>query len=348
MSPLLRTRGRPGIGGVAARWLACAALLAPLACSEPEHQSGFEDLQPLPPTQGTEPASERVVPPVRAVPGDSFDERDWDIFTERVHWGVENRLDTLAPGAAVAAMGRTFVGWPYTPGTLEIAGPEGVVVNLREFDCVTFVENVLALTAFVRTRGAAALADRSRAEALYRGHLAALRYRGGGEIEYESRLHYFSEWLSDNVRRGHLAALDDALGAVPDATAIDFISSHPDAYPQMADPSVRTAIRTVEGRLNAGPPRRYLPESDLDRVDGVLNPGDVVAATSTLSGLDVAHTGIAVVVGERIHLLHAPLVGDSVEISPLPLAERIRRIEGQDGIMAARPAPGDFFGGSPR
>jgi hypothetical protein len=35
--------------------------------------------------------------------------------------------------------------------------------------------------------------------------------------------------------------------------------------------------------------------------------------------------------------MHAPLVGDSVQISEIPLAERIQGISGQDGIMVARP-----------
>ena len=35
--------------------------------------------------------------------------------------------------------------------------------------------------------------------------------------------------------------------------------------------------------------------------------------------------------------MHAPLVGDSVQISEVTLAERIQRIEGQDGIIVARP-----------
>ena len=38
----------------------------------------------------------------------------------------------------------------------------------------------------------------------------------------------------------------------------------------------------------------------------------------------------------RLHLLHAPLVGRSVEISEVPLADRIPGIGGQDGIMVAR------------
>ena len=70
-----------------------------------------------------------------------------------------------------------------------------------------------------------------------------------------------------------------------------------------------------------------------------IHDGDLIAATSTVAGLDVAHTGFALWQGGRLHLLHAPLVGKSVEISELPLAERIQRIKTQDGIMVARPAP---------
>jgi hypothetical protein len=42
--------------------------------------------------------------------------------------------------------------------------------------------------------------------------------------------------------------------------------------------------------------------------------------------------------------MHAPLVGDSVQVSPRPLVERIRALEAQDGIMVGRPVAGVFFG----
>ena len=36
-------------------------------------------------------------------------------------------------------------------------------------------------------------------------------------------------------------------------------------------------------------------------------------------------------------IVHAPLVGEAVEVSTLPLADRILRIESQDGIRVVRP-----------
>jgi hypothetical protein len=93
----------------------------------------------------------------------------------------------------------------------------------------------------------------------------------------------------------------------------------------------------MEGRLNRALPRWYIPESRIGAVAAHIQNGDVIAATSTVEGLDVAHTGFAVWREGKLHLLHAPLVGRSVEISDLPVAERILGITSQDGIMVARP-----------
>jgi len=114
------------------------------------------------------------------------------------------------------------------------------------------------------------------------------------------------------------------------------MSTHVGAYRQMADSANRRAIAAVEARLSASP-RWYLPQGRIAGVANRIQDGDVIAATSTAPGLDVAHTGIAVWRGGRLHLLHAPLVGKSVELSAVSLAERIQRIASQDGIMVSRP-----------
>lgn len=274
--------------------------------------------------------------PLDTIPGTVWTHEDWRIFQEKVRWAVSEGLDSLPAGQAVARLGVTFVGTTYTPGTLEAPGPEGLVVNLRELDCVTFIETVLALSRFVRHHGVEALEDPESARTAYEGYLAALRYRGGRLDGYASRLHYFSEWLADNEARGLLTVITSQLGGVPDAEPVDFMSTHPDAYRQLADLQMLARIRDVEARLSASGPRVYVPQEAIARVADEIRDGDVIAATSTVAGLDVAHTGIALRVDGRLHLLHAPLVGKSVEISSLPLAERIVGISGQDGIMVAR------------
>lgn len=266
----------------------------------------------------------------------TWSDDDWGVFEEKVRWAAEQRLDTLPMGSAMAALGRTFVGTPYVPHTLEVEGPERLVIDFQGLDCVTFVENVLAMTRFVRGGGAARLADRARAEAAYEALLREIRYRGGRIAGYPSRLHYFSEWIADHDARGLVTDITAELGGVPDPEPIDFMSTHPDAYRQLADSASLAAVRAVERAL-AARGRRYVPEDRIAAVAHRIRDGDIIAATSTVEGLDVAHTGLAVRVDGALHLLHAPLVGDAVEISELPLADRILALEGQDGIMVARP-----------
>ena len=272
----------------------------------------------------------------QAVPPPGWPDADWRVLDTKVRWAVAQGLDTVPVGLGVARLGETFVGTTYTPGTLEAPGPEHLVINLRELDCVTFVENMLAMTRFVREDGIKALADRPAAEARYAGYLEELRYRGGRLAGYASRLHYFSEWLSDNAARGRLRLLTRELGGVPDSEPVSFMSAHPGSYRQMTELGVPEAIRAMEQRLNAVLPRWYIPENRIAAVADRIHDGDIIAATSTLPGLDIAHTGIALWKNGELHLLHAPLVGKSVEISTLPLAQRILEIKTQDGIMVAR------------
>ncbi len=262
---------------------------------------------------------------------------DWVVLDTKVRWAVSRGLDTVPLGSAIARLGESFVGARYTPGTLEVPGSERVVINLQEFDCVTLVENLLAMARFVREDGIGALADRSAAERRYAGYIEELRYRDGRASGYSSRLHYFSEWLADNARRGRIELLTERLGGVPRTEPLSFMTSHPHSYRQMADPGVAREILAVETRLNAGPPRWAIPEDRIGSLEGRIEDGDIIAATSTLPGLDVAHTGIAVRKDGSLYLLHAPLVGRFVEISEVPLAERIQGIRTQDGIMVARP-----------
>jgi hypothetical protein len=283
-----------------------------------------------------EPHRPPVADTPSAPPAFPWSDQDWAIFESKVRWAASEGLDTVALPAAVAAIGRTFVGTAYVPRTLEVEGPEGLVINFRGLDCVTFVENALALARFVKAGGARLLPARPAAEAAYAALLTELRYRGGVIDGYASRLHYFSEWVSDNARRGLVADLGGRLGGVRDDEPIDFMSTHPAAYRQLADPASLELVRATEAALSARG-RTFIPEGRIADASAGIRDGDIIAATSTVAGLDVAHTGLALWVEGSLRLLHAPLVGDSVEISTVSLAERILSIEGQDGILVARP-----------
>lgn len=269
--------------------------------------------------------------------GPAWVPEDWAIFEEKVRFSAERGLAEMELGEAIVRLAETFVGTTYEPGTLEVPGPERLVINFRALDCVTLVETVLALTRFVREEGVEALSDPPAARARYESHLMALRYRGGRLDGYPSRLHYFSEWLADNEARGIVRIATGELDPAIDPEPVNFMSRHPEAYRQLAEPGVLRAIAATEARLDEGPGRHYVPQDRIARIADRIRDGDVVAATSTVEGLDVAHTGFAVWRDGALHLLHAPLVGKSVEVSERPLAERILSIDSQDGIMVARP-----------
>jgi hypothetical protein len=274
---------------------------------------------------------------VDSVQSGHWSEADWQALADKVRWATSQGLDTVPLGRSIAGIARSLVGATYTPGTLEQPGLERLVINLREFDCVTFVENVLAITAFVRRDGPGLLEDQLAAQERYASYLRQVRYRGGVVIGYPSRLHYFTDWLREGEAAGRLRLVTGALGGVEVRAPIDFMSTHVASYPALSDSAALGAIRDVEARLNAGPPRVVLPKEGIAAVAHGIQDGDVIAASSTVPGLDVVHTGFAVWEQGRLHLLHAPLQGSVVEISPRPLAERIQAIASQGGIMVARP-----------
>lgn len=255
--------------------------------------------------------------------------RDVEIFRETMEWARQEGLDTAPLGTAIVGIGRRFVGHPYTPHTLDLPGEERLVVNLREFDCVTYVESVLALARTLRSD--------TPDFATFLDELATLRYRNGEMDGYVSRLHYFSEWIADNEQLGRVREITRELDGTRDPERIDFMSTHADAYePLDGHPDRIERIREIEQRLSQRP-RYYIPQAEIGAVADGIHDGDVIAATSSVEGLDVAHTGFAIRIDGRLHLMHAPLVGKSLEISDQPLAVRILRIDGQDGIMVARP-----------
>ena len=277
-----------------------------------------------------------TTPPSQEIPlAGTETERDWQILMDRIEWARSEGLADAPMGEAVARIGQTFVGQPYTPRTLEVPGPEALVVNLREFDCVTFVESVLSLARVVQATPAS-LVDPDALKARYISELAGLRYRGGRIDGYPSRLHYFSEWIAENAAAGRLEPISHLLGGVETNQTIDFMSTHADAYAQLEDPANLAAIQAVEERLSAVP-LYPIRENRIAQFAEDIQSGDIIAATSTVDGLDVAHTGIALWQDGELRLMHAPLVGELVQISESTLAERVTRIRGQDGIFVARP-----------
>lgn len=246
-------------------------------------------------------------------------------------------LSSAMPLPALAlAVAERFIGLPYLENSLNVgearAGrAEPLVSRLDGFDCVTLVESSLAI--------ARAISLAEPQPHAFKRELETLRYRGGRRSDFASRLNYFSEWISDNARRGILVDLTPTLGGIPDARPLTFMSTHRQAYAPMADGGIFEGIRKVEAALSREP-RSVIPMERAREILPQLQPGDILAFTTRIPGLDVVHTGlVARGPSGALHLLHAPEPGEPVTLSSKPLSEYFGSSKRHAGLMVARPLP---------
>lgn len=239
-------------------------------------------------------------------------------------------------GRAVARVGELSLGTPYAAATLEHyladgGSPEAepLTLHLDRFDCVSLVESALAVA---RTAAAPDAGwDRFARE------VERMRYRGGVRRGYASRLHYFSEWMRDGERRGLLRDLGPELGAVPDARPLRFMSEHRGSYPALRDDAAFAAIVEME-RAQDCCPRNLIARDRIPEITGRLETGDVLAFATGIAGLDVTHTGFAYRSRDGVmRVLHAPLSGGVVQVSPGTVADYVNGLRSATGILAARP-----------
>jgi len=283
---------------------------------------------------GDRSRSERTVEPIVESSADEYPQPGGAWSLERsdveslLRRGEDDGLTTRSVGERMTGFGAFFLGLPYVAHTLELPGEEQLVVNLKELDCVTLVENALALSH-------ASVAG-STVEA-FLSTLQQARYRDGRLDGYPSRLHYFSDWLSDAERKGLVRNVTRDLGGVPYERPIHFMTSNREAYRQLAaDEAEVERMREVERRLNAES-LFWIPGAEIARIEDGILEGDIIGITTAVDGLDISHTGLATWRGGRVHILHAPDVGQPVEVSRRPLAERVAANRMQTGIMVARP-----------
>ena len=164
-----------------------------------------------------------------------------------------------------------------------------------------------------------------------------MRYRGGRRQGYTSRLHYFSEWISDGEKRGLVKNLGEELGGINDTRPLRFMTGHRESYPALADDKVFSEIGEMERRLD-GNPRWVIPTEKIASVQDRIQSGDVIAFATAIPGIDVTHAAFAYRGPDGIlRVLHAPLSGGQVEITRTTLPEYVAKIRRSTGILIARP-----------
>jgi hypothetical protein len=227
----------------------------------------------------------------------------------------------------VFGIGKFFLDSHYGVGTLETKGAERLVINLREFDCVTFVENVVAL-AWLRT-------SRKKSFEAFRRILQKIRYRQGRLQGYSSRLHYFSEWIYDNEQKGIVRDVTKEIGGWPASKAVTFMTAHADLYPPLKR-AINFQQMTAVERAISGKKLFFIPKNALMRLENRIQESDLIAITTNTEGLDVHHVGFASRVKNRIHLFHASSAEGRVALSSKTLYRYLMESEVRSGIMVAR------------
>ena len=220
-----------------------------------------------------------------------------------------------------------FLGKPYVAHTLEVTDDEMLVVNLREFDCMTFVETVIALT---RT----AVAD-NPTFGTFLDNLRNIRYRNGVINGYSSRLHYTSDWIFENERCGFLKNISHTLpGSRIERKEINFMSSNRHLYKHLKDDDAMLAhIIAIENQINQRGGFSFTPTEQIPRIMRYIPDMAVVAFTTSISGLDVQHVGFTFWENDRLTFIHASTSTNSVIIEPRTLAEYCEAIRAVTGVM---------------
>lgn len=260
-----------------------------------------------------------------------------------------NAVDTLlAEGAKVLKVdgkekmilfyARHFIGVPYVAHTLDRSKEEGLVVNLDELDCTTYLENVMALS-LCTLRGQATFAD-------FKAMLQQLRYRGG-RLSYENRLHYYQWWVSDNEKKGLVRQVSEPN---PPFTAVQriettYMTTHASAYTMLQGrPDRVKALRQLESQTD-GLRVCYIPKSRIDNtrlMRQTIHDGDIIAITTNKKGLDTTHLGIAVWHADGLHLLNASALkknGNRVVEAQETLRHYLDQRSWNPGIRVARILP---------
>jgi hypothetical protein len=253
--------------------------------------------------------------------------QDRKIFKKLLRLLDKQKISAISPDQLILEIVKFLLGAPYAANTLETKKPEHLVVNLREYDCVTFVENVVALVWHRKSR--------QKSFKAFRIFLEKIRYRRGRLQGYPSRLHYFSDWIHDNNKKGVVRDVTVEIGGRSFRKALTFMTTHPDLYPPLNNSTNLRRMKSVEKRISKRS-LSFIPKKALRRLEDRIRDGDLIAITTNTEGLDVQHVGLAVRVKNRIHLLHASSQEGKVVLSEKTLYRHLIQSKIRSGIMVAR------------
>ncbi len=205
---------------------------------------------------------------------------------------VGNRIDILS---------RRFLGRRYKTNPLigSADTAEVFTASLDGFDCVTYIETVLALA---RASSANDFIERLR----------KIRYERG-RVEWKRRNHYMTSWVRNNVGQDIIMPV-----LIPGAPILSRIR----------------VLNAVAGLAARRIRVKCIPKAALQRLERHLQTGDLIMFASTRKNLDVFHAGIIVRGRRRVLLRHASRSRGRVVEQELAEFLRANRMA---GVIIVRP-----------
>ena len=224
-------------------------------------------------------------------------------------------------------------GIPYVAHTLEPNNNERLIINLRQLDCTTFVEQVAALYFCVK--------EHKTTFADYCKMLQKLRYEGGAEPHYTKRLHYYSSWIED---KKSMDICKEIQSPNPPFTkvqrlSLNWMTTHVNDYRMLKNnPSWVPQIRKMEQKME-GRQYRYIPKEQIKNtrlLRNTIKDGDIIAIITNKKGLDTQHLGFALWHKDGLHLLNASSIHKKVIDEPMTLRTYLYKHPSMPGVRIIR------------
>ena len=257
------------------------------------------------------------------------------------------KLKVKAKKELMTYYGNQLKGVPYVPATLEVNKKEQLVVNLRQMDCTTFVETVLAL-AMTTAQGSLRWED-------YCKNLTKIRYENGVMKGYPSRNHYFIWWVESNSKQGIVKTVQDTKYKVQGTRDkgqgtplfkaqnihIDWMTKHTDSYPMLKGNKQFIKEIAEHEKKTTGKVMMYIPRANLglsQKKMKYVENGDILAICTKKKGLDTTHIGIAEWGSDgKLHLLNASQIHKKVVLESMTLQQYMTKHPSQLGVWVIKP-----------
>ena len=180
--------------------------------------------------------------------------------------------------------------------------PEEFAVHSNQFDCVTFVETVVALA-------------NSKSTEDFQNHLFRLRYRND-LLCWRERNHYMTQWIRENTLKGYLSPYFASDERLEKKKTLSCLQDYPAQDELLVLEPVDIAM--------------------LDKLQKIYQDGDIIFFGSSKQDLDYFHLGL-LFTGPQGQLILRHASRTSGRVLDEELNEFLERVDGCPGVTTVRP-----------